>query len=252
MFPGFVDWVIGEGLGFAVMLPILLMANRAALLGLLGRLPLLRVVAAVGCALLLALAASNWAQSPFILVIVPLMVAASMAAPFELAVACGATGVALIGLDVTGAFGLEPSRGGYAYGLQLSVAVLAVLPFIAGLVMEQWRRDSRRIAESEQRFRRAMEDSAIGVAVVGLDGHIAETNRAFADATQRLVVLADHTKWNVTGLSSIAPLHDAETVVTDSAISPSALETLEQHVGQVLLADPSEPDLASVDLRRKI
>lgn len=180
LLPGLVGWVVGEGLGYAVMLPILLMANHAALQDLLGRLPLLRTVAAAGGAVLLAVAASNWTQSPFILVIVPLMVAASLAAPFELALACGATGVALIGLEVTGAFELEPSSG-YAYGFRLSVAVVTVLPFIAGLVMEQWRRDSRRIAESEQRFRRAMEDSAIGVAVVGLDGHIAEANRAFAD-----------------------------------------------------------------------
>ncbi|MEO6122302.1 MAG: DeoR/GlpR family DNA-binding transcription regulator [Ilumatobacteraceae bacterium] len=80
----------------------------------------------------------------------------------------------------------------------------------------------------------------------------AETNRAFADATQRLVVLADHTKWNVTGLSTIAPLHDADTVVTDTSIAPAALALLEQHVGRVLLADPTEPDIASVDLRRKV
>ena len=79
----------------------------------------------------------------------------------------------------------------------------------------------------------------------------AETNRAFADATQRLIVLADHTKWGVTGLSSIAPLNDADTVVTDAGISAVARETLEEHVGRVLIADPSEPDLASVDVRKR-
>ncbi len=78
----------------------------------------------------------------------------------------------------------------------------------------------------------------------------AETNRAFAEATQRLVVLADHTKWNVTGLSSIAPLHDAEAVVTDTGLSSSARATLEERVSRVLIADPNEPDLASIDLRR--
>lgn len=78
----------------------------------------------------------------------------------------------------------------------------------------------------------------------------AETNRAFADATQRLVVLADHTKWNVTGLSSIAPLHDADTVVTDSGATAETRALLDEHVGHVLIADPDEPDLASVDVRR--
>ena len=32
----------------------------------------------------------------------------------------------------------------------------------------------------------------------------AETNRAFVDATDELIVLADHTKWGVTGLTTIA------------------------------------------------
>ena len=44
----------------------------------------------------------------------------------------------------------------------------------------------------------------------------AETNRAFVDATEQLVVLADHTKWNVTGLSSIAPLDASRDVITDT------------------------------------
>jgi diguanylate cyclase (GGDEF)-like protein/PAS domain S-box-containing protein len=175
-------WVVGEGLGFAVLLPILLMANRSALRGLLARAKVLRLVVAVTTCVFLAMAASSWAQFPFILVIVPLMVAAALACPFELAVACGLVGAALVGMEVTGMLaGLEPAKDGFAYGFQLSVAVVAVLPFVTGLLIEQSRRDSRRIAESEQRFRRAMQDSAIGVAIVGLDGHIAETNRAFAD-----------------------------------------------------------------------
>ena len=53
----------------------------------------------------------------------------------------------------------------------------------------------------------------------------AETNRAFVAATERLVVLADHTKWNVTGLSSIAPLAQAETLITDTGI-PTAAKTV--------------------------
>lgn len=80
----------------------------------------------------------------------------------------------------------------------------------------------------------------------------AETNRAFTDAAQQLVVLADHTKWNVIGLSSIAPLHDADTVVTDIGMPQTALDALDEHVGRVLIADPNEPDLASLDVRKRV
>lgn len=66
----------------------------------------------------------------------------------------------------------------------------------------------------------------------------AETNRAFVDSTQRLMVLADHTKWNVIGLSTIAPLDRAAAVISDHSLSASARTALRQMVPQLLLADP--------------
>jgi len=64
--------------------------------------------------------------------------------------------------------------------LQISAAVAVGALFLAILFIGRITKDRRQIAESEQRFRRAMEDSAIGIAVVGLDGRILETNLAFA------------------------------------------------------------------------
>ncbi|CAN7314481.1 PAS domain S-box protein [Mesorhizobium sp. LjRoot246] len=64
--------------------------------------------------------------------------------------------------------------------LRISAAVAAGALFLAALSVRRISRDRRQIAESELRFRRAMEDSAIGIVVVGLDGRIRETNPAFA------------------------------------------------------------------------
>ncbi|WP_246093721.1 MULTISPECIES: PAS domain S-box protein [Mesorhizobium] len=64
--------------------------------------------------------------------------------------------------------------------LQISVAVAASALFLAALSIRRISEDRQQIAESELRFRRAMEDSAIGIVVVGLDGRIRETNPAFA------------------------------------------------------------------------
>jgi len=64
--------------------------------------------------------------------------------------------------------------------LQISDAMVAASLFLAAFFIRQIADDRRQIAESEQRFRRAMEDSAIGVAIVGLDGRIVQTNPAFA------------------------------------------------------------------------
>ena len=64
--------------------------------------------------------------------------------------------------------------------LQVAVGVAVGALFLAVLFNRRVSEDRRQIAESEQRFRRAMEDSAIGIVVVGLDGRILETNPAFA------------------------------------------------------------------------
>ncbi|RUW03724.1 MAG: PAS domain S-box protein [Mesorhizobium sp.] len=75
---------------------------------------------------------------------------------------------------------LELGADALKFCLQISVAVTAVTLFVSALFIRRIIDDRRQIAESEQRFRRAMEDSAIGVAIVGLDGRILQTNPAFA------------------------------------------------------------------------
>lgn len=63
-----------------------------------------------------------------------------------------------------------------------------------------------------------------------------ETSRALARAARRLVVVADHTKWNVVGISTIATLAEADVVVTDDGWDPAALATLTAEVAEVTLA----------------
>ncbi len=64
-----------------------------------------------------------------------------------------------------------------------------------------------------------------------------DTNRAFVASTEHLVVVADHTKWNVTGLSSIAPLSAAAELISDRGLPAGARALLEDHVGALILAD---------------
>lgn len=61
----------------------------------------------------------------------------------------------------------------------------------------------------------------------------AETNRAFAEAARRLIVVADHTKWGVIGLSQIAPLEAVSTLVTDSLLGGEARTALAEHVADL-------------------
>lgn len=75
----------------------------------------------------------------------------------------------------------------------------------------------------------------------------AETNRSFCAITEHLVVLADSTKWGVTGLSSMAPLSDAAVLITDRSLPQSARAVLNEHVGRLLLADPAFIDDTVID-----
>ena len=55
----------------------------------------------------------------------------------------------------------------------------------------------------------------------------ADTDRALIEAGRRLVVVADHSKWGVIGISSIARLDQADVLITDAGLEPEARATLE-------------------------
>ncbi len=65
----------------------------------------------------------------------------------------------------------------------------------------------------------------------------AETNRALIEAGRRLVVLADHTKWGIIGISSVARLEEADTIITDSGLDPAARQQLASPVRRLILVD---------------
>jgi DeoR/GlpR family transcriptional regulator of sugar metabolism len=79
----------------------------------------------------------------------------------------------------------------------------------------------------------------------------ADTDRALVEAGRRLVVVADHTKWGVIGIASIAQLDQADLLVTDSGIGEEALSVLREAVPEVLVA-PVPPDAAAAATDRPV
>jgi DeoR/GlpR family transcriptional regulator of sugar metabolism len=67
----------------------------------------------------------------------------------------------------------------------------------------------------------------------------AETNRAFIRGARRVVVLADHTKWGLTSLSSYAALSEVSVLVTDDMLCPESLEQAREYIGEVVIAESS-------------
>ncbi len=70
----------------------------------------------------------------------------------------------------------------------------------------------------------------------------AETNRAFIRAARRLVVLADHTKWGVVGLSAFAGPREADVLVTDSGLPRRARDLMGELVDDLVVADVDAPE----------
>ena len=64
----------------------------------------------------------------------------------------------------------------------------------------------------------------------------AETDRALVAASERCIVVADHTKWGVRGLSRIAGLEDVDVFVSDSGLAADARAAIAEHVERVLIA----------------
>ena len=74
-----------------------------------------------------------------------------------------------------------------------------------------------------------------------------ETNRAFVRSARRVVVVADHTKWGIVGLSSFADLEEVDTLVTDEHFPAEARQQVADRVGQLIVAGQELPVADSLE-----
>jgi DeoR/GlpR family transcriptional regulator of sugar metabolism len=66
----------------------------------------------------------------------------------------------------------------------------------------------------------------------------AEINRALVASASQLIVVADHTKWGMTGVSSMAELDDATMLVTDSGLPSAVVKRLSERIETVIVGAP--------------
>ncbi|MFJ1790926.1 DeoR/GlpR family DNA-binding transcription regulator [Kitasatospora griseola] len=68
----------------------------------------------------------------------------------------------------------------------------------------------------------------------------AQTNRALIASARRTVVVADHTKWDVVGLSSFATLTEVDCFLTDDALPAAARTALAETVGELVVVPTAD------------
>jgi DeoR/GlpR family transcriptional regulator of sugar metabolism len=73
----------------------------------------------------------------------------------------------------------------------------------------------------------------------------AETNQALIGTGGRLVVTADHTKWGITGVSTIAGLDRADIVISDDGLGAEARAILQERTGRLILAGAPAASVAA-------
>ena len=66
----------------------------------------------------------------------------------------------------------------------------------------------------------------------------AATNRALIASAQRVIVVADHSKWRVIGLSTFATLDRVDVLVTNPGLDAEARRIVSEQVGQLIVAPP--------------
>ncbi len=97
---------------------------------------------------------------------------------------------------------------------------------------------------------RAIHVDLVFMGVHGMDPHSgfttpnmleADTDRALAACGRRLVVVADHTKWGVVGISAIARLDEADTLITDAGLAADARAILLDSVRDLVIVTETPP-----------
>ena len=71
----------------------------------------------------------------------------------------------------------------------------------------------------------------------------AETDRALIEAGRRLVVIADHSKWGVVGIASIARLDQADVLISDRNLDPAGQQLLGETVRELILVDVDDAEV---------
>lgn len=173
-------WWAGATSGFAIFLPSLLYLQRDA--GRLGERPawLTGGLFALMVALFSAgaLAATSTLPEPVVFFVVPLLLASFVLRPVDMAILSGAVWFVTMMANYGKADVLQ-----LPVLMPLGVSVGTLLPIATCVLLERLRQRERDLAESENLFRRSMDDASIGVTIIDADCLYRKVNAAFCAMT---------------------------------------------------------------------
>lgn len=165
-------WWQAGALGMVVLLPLVLAVSYARVRATFAR-PMRSPLAGLLALSLATGVVALWqGHDPFVAMSLPLVLVALMGNPFA---------TALLSLLATLSVEALSMLNDAHRSVPLSAALIMVFPICIAFLTEQNRQGRASLRSSERRFRQAMEHSAIGMALTGLDGHWETVNRAMSE-----------------------------------------------------------------------
>lgn len=169
-------WWNAGALGMVMLLPLMVSATRERMRATFRRQMIFRLAGLLALCVAIGAAAVRAGHDPFVAMSLPLVVVALVSNPFATALLMLVCMLATESLALLAGVQFIASRS-----VPLSGALIMVFPICIAFMTEQNRKGRAELRSSERRFRQALEHSAIGMALVGLDGRWQLVNRAMTD-----------------------------------------------------------------------
>jgi diguanylate cyclase (GGDEF)-like protein/PAS domain S-box-containing protein len=178
----FLTWVLSESIGALALVPLGLLFKPHYLLRHRNPKLLLETLVTTLITLVLCWAAITWLPWPFTCVIVLLMWSAVRLPRMEAYLVFLATIMMVSLMMARNPASITPQNVIVAFNAPWLPFLMMLLPAnVMTMVMYAFRAERKHITESEERFRNAMEYSAIGMALVGIEGQWLQANKALCN-----------------------------------------------------------------------
>jgi len=178
----FLVWVLSESIGALALVPLGLLFKPHYLLRHRNPKLLLETLVTMAVTLVLSWAAITWLPWPFTCVIVLLMWSAVRLPRMEAFLVFLVTVMMVSLLMATNPVSMTQQNTVVMFNAPWLPFLMLLLPAnVMTMVMYAFRAERKHITESEERFRNAMEYSAIGMALVGIEGQWLQANKALCN-----------------------------------------------------------------------
>ncbi len=178
----FLVWVLSEAIGALALVPLGLLFKPHYLLRHRNPKLLLETLVTLVVTLVLSWTAITWLPWPFTCIIVLLMWSAVRLPRMEAFLIFLFTIMMVSLMMARNPLSMTPSTMIVTFNAPWLPFLMMLLPAnIMTMVMYAFRAERKHITESEERFRNAMEYSAIGMALVGIEGQWLQANKALCN-----------------------------------------------------------------------